>query len=402
MNRKNIKIFYVLAFLQGLVFYSSIATLYRTANGITLLEMGIIESFFSIFMILLELPWGMLCDRIGYKKTMIISNGFYFLSKVIFWKANGFEMFLLERLLLALSSSGLSGCSSSLLYLSTTPDKAAGTYGKESMFAVMGMTVASMGLTFVFKTDMRGAAFATTIPYFFAFLLTMCLDDIKETQKKQVSFKEIFKTLPTEPAQAHPSRHTLCSFRSKSGQQKTKHILLVLLASVLLSDTTHTLVIFYSQLQYERVGIPVEYYGIIFMLLQFVSMSCGMLGSITKHMTKEKLVCFLFPLAGISIVGLLFSEGILSTIICLMVLMCVESIYLPILSTIENESVEISARATMLSAYSLIKNLFTAFTSFGFGKAANISLQHAYLLALVFCAGGYLLFLLWQKKELNS
>lgn len=375
MNRKNIKIFYVLAFLQGLVFYSSIATLYRTANGISLLEMGIIESFFSIFMILLELPWGIICDRIGYKKTMIIANGFYFLSKVVFWRANGFEMFLLERLLLALSSSGLSGCSSSLLYLSTTPDKAAGTYGKESMFAVMGMTVASMSLTFVFKTDMRSAAFATTIPYFFAFLLTMCLADIKETQKKQVSFKGIFKIL-----------------------HKNKHILLVLLASVLLTDTTHTLVIFYSQLQYERVGIPMEYYGIIFMLLQFVSMSCGLLGNITKHMTKEKLVCFLFPLAGISIVGLLFSGGILSTIICLMILMCVESIYFPILSTIENESVEISARATMLSVYSLIKNLFTAFTSFAFGKAANVSLPDAYLLAFGFCGGGFLLFLLWHKK----
>ena len=74
---KNIILFYVLAFLQGLVFYSSIATLYRTSNGLTLYQMGIIEGCFSLCIILFEIPWGMICDKIGYKKTMIIANIFY-------------------------------------------------------------------------------------------------------------------------------------------------------------------------------------------------------------------------------------------------------------------------------------------------------------------------------------
>lgn len=72
--KRNKYIFYVLAFLQGLVFYSSISTLYRTTHGITLFEMGIIEGFMSLFVILFEIPFGVICDRIGYKKTMILSN----------------------------------------------------------------------------------------------------------------------------------------------------------------------------------------------------------------------------------------------------------------------------------------------------------------------------------------
>ena len=38
MKKNNILIFYVLAFLQGLVFYSSVCTLYRTDCGITLTQ----------------------------------------------------------------------------------------------------------------------------------------------------------------------------------------------------------------------------------------------------------------------------------------------------------------------------------------------------------------------------
>ena len=55
MKKKNIIIMYIITFLQGMVFYASIATLYRTSNGITLLEMGIIESICSILIMILEI-----------------------------------------------------------------------------------------------------------------------------------------------------------------------------------------------------------------------------------------------------------------------------------------------------------------------------------------------------------
>ena len=90
MKKNNILIFYVLAFLQGLVFYSSVCTLYRTDCGITLTQMGLIDGVLCICVILFEVPWGLICDRIGYRKTIVISNGFFFLSKLAFYKATTF------------------------------------------------------------------------------------------------------------------------------------------------------------------------------------------------------------------------------------------------------------------------------------------------------------------------
>lgn len=91
---------YAIAFLQGMVFYGPVATLYRQAQGVTVFQITLIESISLILCILLEVAWGVIADRIGYKKTMIICCVLYFLSKVIFWKASDFTGFLMERILL--------------------------------------------------------------------------------------------------------------------------------------------------------------------------------------------------------------------------------------------------------------------------------------------------------------
>ena len=69
--KKNLYIMYAIAFLQGMVFYGPIATLYRQAQGISVFQITVIESISLALCILLEIPWGIVADKIGYKKTMI-------------------------------------------------------------------------------------------------------------------------------------------------------------------------------------------------------------------------------------------------------------------------------------------------------------------------------------------
>ena len=376
--KKNIILFYVLAFLQGLVFYSSIATLYRTSNGLTLYQMGIIEGCFSLCIILFEIPWGMICDKIGYKKTMIIANIFYLLSKIVFYKANGFVLFLLERIFLALAVSGLSGCDSSLLYLSCDKEDSTAVFGKSSMFGVIGMVVASFTFTFIFKSNMQFAAFATIFPFAIQLVLTFFITDYPTQNEEIVTLKQITRNI----------------FNYKT-------IILVLLASVLLTETTHILTIFYNQLQYERVGIPLPYYGMIFMVLQLLGTTSGLLGKLTTYFTKETIAKTLFLLAAIASLGLYFSIDPISTVILFMILTSIEALYFPILQTIQNDSVTTS-RATTLSCYSLIMNIASMFINYTFGYVSNTSLTNAYLLSFTFCIIGYILFTLWNSKQVNN
>ena len=113
----------LIVFLQGFVFYAPIATVFRENRGISLSQIFLIESISMILIVVLEIPWGVFADKFGYKKILIISNFIFFISKIIFFKANSFLIFLLERVLLAISISGLSGCDYSLIYLSINDEE---------------------------------------------------------------------------------------------------------------------------------------------------------------------------------------------------------------------------------------------------------------------------------------
>lgn len=69
---------YAISFLWGMVFYGPIATLYRQQAGISVFQITLIESISLVVMMGMEVPWGMIADRIGYRKTMIICTVLYF------------------------------------------------------------------------------------------------------------------------------------------------------------------------------------------------------------------------------------------------------------------------------------------------------------------------------------
>ena len=109
---------YAISLLQGMVFYAPVATLYRRAAGVSVFEISVIEAVSLALCVALEVPWGYLADRLGYRRTMVLCSVLYFISKLVFWQADSFGDFLAERVLLAVVQAGISGVDSAVLYLS--------------------------------------------------------------------------------------------------------------------------------------------------------------------------------------------------------------------------------------------------------------------------------------------
>lgn len=82
--KRNIYLMYMIALFQGMVFYAPIATFYRQERGISVFQITVMESLSLFLCIILEIPWGIIADRIGYKKTMVVCCWLYFLSKIVF------------------------------------------------------------------------------------------------------------------------------------------------------------------------------------------------------------------------------------------------------------------------------------------------------------------------------
>lgn len=82
MNRKvNYYIMIVISFLQGMVFYGPVATIYRQGRGLSMYQIFLIESVNMILMIAFEIPWGWFADKFGYKTTLVISILYFLFQK---------------------------------------------------------------------------------------------------------------------------------------------------------------------------------------------------------------------------------------------------------------------------------------------------------------------------------
>ena len=128
-------------------------------------DITLIESISLVIMILLEIPWGYISDKIGYKRTIVICNILYFISKIIFWKADTFLLFLAERLILSIVISGLSGCDSAYLYLSANEKDRQKVFGIYEAMSTTGLIGASVIFSVIIRDDYRLAAFLTIISY---------------------------------------------------------------------------------------------------------------------------------------------------------------------------------------------------------------------------------------------
>ena len=378
MKNKNIILMCAIAFLQGMVFYSAVSTIYRQTQGITLLEMGIIESVLSILILILEVPWGMVCDRIGYKKTLIICNFIYLLSKIVFWRADSFMLFLCERILLGIVISGLSGCDSALIYVSTGKEEAAGVFGYYHASSTIRMMIASLMFSLFIKDDILKSGVWTIYPYALAFLLTFFLKDVKGKNDNITSFsKEGF------------------SYCLKS----LKKMFLFLIAATLLTETTHTLGVFYNQLQYEQVGISVEWYGILYTLMTLCTLVNGGVGKLIHKVHMKTLITILYGVVFIACLILSVTLSPILSVFGIALLQICEALYYPLLDTIMNIHAKVS-RATILSVYSMIMNLGSVLTNLMFGKCADITVSYAFILGCIFSIIGILLFRHWSKSHM--
>jgi len=90
--------------------------LFFQENGLSMREVLLLQSLFSVAVIVLEIPSGYFSDVIGRKTTIFLACISGFLGFLIYVFAQDFSGFLIAELLLGLGSSFLSGTDSALLY----------------------------------------------------------------------------------------------------------------------------------------------------------------------------------------------------------------------------------------------------------------------------------------------
>lgn len=370
---------YAIALLQGMVFYGPIATLYRQSVGITIFQITIIESISLVLCLLLELPWGIVADRIGYKKSMIACCILYFVSKIVFWKADGFEAFLTERIMLSVVISGLSGVDYSILYLSCDEDNTQKVFGIYNNLCTTGLLFASAVYSLVIKDNYRLTGLLTVLSYGVAAIISFWLVEVKNNRNQKVK-----------------EEGTLGFFELLKQILKNKYIILFLVGVSLFNETHQTITVFLNQLQYVKCGLSNAEIGYIYIIVTLV----GLLGVFSEYLTrilgKIKFVSILYGSASVACLILGLSANAWLSVGSIVILRLSFSLFQPLQMELQNKQVISQNRATELSINAMIINSVGIGTNLIFGKLADVNLSFAMLTGSLLCFIGLLLIVLWQ------
>ena len=93
-----------------------IIVIFFKENGLSLTQIMILQSVYSLTVALTEIPSGYFADFFGRKKSIIISTILSFCGYLIFSNYCSFEAFIIAEILIALGGSLMSGADSALMY----------------------------------------------------------------------------------------------------------------------------------------------------------------------------------------------------------------------------------------------------------------------------------------------
>ncbi|MEA5040314.1 MAG: MFS transporter [Clostridiaceae bacterium] len=379
MNKKNIYLMYAIALLQGMVFYGPIATLYRQAQGVSVLQITIIESISLVLCLLLEIPWGIVADKIGYRHTMIFCCTLYFISKIVFWQATCFAAFLLERVMLSIVIAGFSGVDTSVLYLSCKKGESQHVFGVYNSLQTTGLLTAALVFSAVVGSNYKLAGSLTVVSYGIAALLSFGLKEVKQEESGQFDAQEFFSLL----------RQTL----------KNKYFLMLLVGIAFLSETHQTITVFLNQLQYARFGLSSSAIGYIYIAVTIAGLGGIFSSRLTKIVGFARTSGFLFAAAIAACILLAFTGSVWLSVVGILVLRISFSLFQPLQTELQNKQVQTQNRATALSINAMIIDSVGAGTNVLFGALAERNLICAFLFGAGLCSIGTILFIIWYRNK---
>ena len=379
MIKRNLSLLYAISLLQGMVFYAPVATLYRQAAGIGIFQITLIESISLILMIGLEIPWGWAADRIGYRRTMLICCGLYFLSKIVFWQAESFGGFLLERVMISVICSGLSGVDSSMLYLSCGEENSHKVFSIYQNLQQVGLVLAAGIYALWIGTNYRLAAFLTVITYGISALLALGLKEVKRPDMRS-------------GGNVRNAAHIL------AGQLRNKNVLFLVIGVSLVNETHQAITVFLSQLQYIKVDMSHQMISLAYIAVSITGLAGGFSAGLCSKTGARRMGSLLMLLSAICCVVLATTLHPLFSVLAVVGLRGCFSLMQPLYMDLQNRLITTTDRATALSMNAAVQDGLGIFMNLIFGYIADLNLPLAMLFGGAMCVTGLLLYRTSQRS----
>ncbi len=354
-----------LTFFQNLYLYNHVGTLYMQARGLSLLQVNSIWSIIVATIFLTEVPTGVIADRIGRKRSVVMALFLQFLGEFFYIFASGYVAFVIIAILGGIGYSFLSGVNEALIYDSlplenreTAMKKAMGRVGAAYQLAFFvapllgGLVISRLVLS---KYQLGIALTATSV--FLAFLISLTLEEPPAPYHRQAS--SALQILKNGLAQVR-------------GNRKIRWIAAV---AIFTGAFSNTLVTFYQPYFVQ--------FGMITSLPIGIALSLGGLGAflvlnnvsaIERRLGRFGLY-FLSFFPGVLYLLLAIAPNILVLFPLFILTYAFADAKNPLISAYQNEQIESASRATTISLINMIGKAYVAVVSLLLGWIADYSIS---------------------------
>ena len=370
MFASNINKVIFINFCQRFHLYVHALALLLLARGLTLVQISLIESIMIFTIFLMEVPTGVLADRVGRKWSIFASTLLLMTAEFIFIFARSFEWYVFIALLTGTGFAFASGAVEALVYDSLPP-----TGREDAMKRAMGRLNSWGQIAFVIAPivggliigDARVDNFIPAIALTAAALLVgavVCLT-LREPAE--------------DSAEAKPGSLTLL----RDGVNLLRHhqrlrrlALLVVFTTPITSSLVTTL------------GPPYLTQNDVSPFVVGVVLSVGsLLAAFTQRyaykleewLGQARAIALLILLPGLMYWLLALAAGPAATVFVMILMYGVNDMKAPLFSAYQNVIIESRNRATVLSLINMFLNLFAALAAPVFAKVAETSLAAAFL-----------------------
>lgn len=344
ISSHNINLLYIIAFLQGLMFFLPILSLYYQETLFSVQNVALIFSIEAIGSVIFEVPTGAIADLFGRKKTMILATIINIIGIAILYIGGSMLMFAIYAILSALAHSLSSGTDTAILY-DTLKNEGKEKYYKKASGILMsiwpiGASLSSIIGGYLAIISLKIPVFYTLIPFLISLFFIFFLFEPKYEKKKGATI----------------NGHI---WESIKDVVKNKQMLIILSGGIVawsFGESMH----FLSQIFFEYKQIPIMWYG----YLGAISFGFSSLGFYFSHNISEWLGNKNVVILSVVSLSLLLIFATLTPGYISMALLASASFFFglrsPILGHLWNEESESRKRATLNSINSLIYQLGVA------------------------------------------
>lgn len=309
--------------------------IYLTQKGLTFTQAMLLSSISGVATFVLEIPSGIIADRMDRKKLLIFGELFHLFSFIIILCTNNFYILIFNSIFSGIGEALVSGCGEALIYESFAKANKHDFYknyiSNVQMWSLRFCAVSTFITGFLYKTNVNLPMILSILIQILAIFYLLKIIDSRVLINYKYDIKTEFKT---QLSNIKDILHT---------KSLLKLFLVYIIMMIIISNINYT-----SQSYLTYIGIDYMYIGLIFLVFNIIS-SYG-----SKYSTRINLNSkLLLVIYSILLISLYFSSKYI-VLVLFSISRFINGMIWPILSSDINKKINSDNRATILSYKSLL------------------------------------------------